>query len=255
MRNSNGVPDHDLNCAFQITHRHVILRTHGPKYRHSNDNSNCAILMIIQIAHFCSSVKTVWVYKFENLQSSLIDITFTFMVTRWYLLSPFRLSPESRGQSGESLFLLDRPSTLYSQMPPLSEGQSRLSGFGCVLDHSATTFGACAYSIKTAMRYQLRTQGRSPLQIFPPNPSTVEGARGDLSSSVQTIGLEGDTPRCGTSPATRGIVWTGSLSLSISSQGAYTSFLKQQKPNSHLFNSSVHTRFLESGLAPQVSTG
>ena len=36
-----------LNCAFQISHRDVILRTHGPKYSHSNDHSNCAI----QITH------------------------------------------------------------------------------------------------------------------------------------------------------------------------------------------------------------
>ena len=41
----NNGPDRYLNCAIQITHRDVILRTltHGPKYRHSNDHSNCAI--------------------------------------------------------------------------------------------------------------------------------------------------------------------------------------------------------------------
>ena len=32
-----------LQCAIQITQRDVILRTHGPKYRHSNDHSNCVI--------------------------------------------------------------------------------------------------------------------------------------------------------------------------------------------------------------------
>ena len=57
--NSNDGPDRHLNCAIQITHRNVILRTHGPKYSHSND-SNCAIRMIIWIAHFCSRVKTVY---------------------------------------------------------------------------------------------------------------------------------------------------------------------------------------------------
>ena len=51
--------DHRLNCAFQTTRRGVILRTHGPKYRHSNDHSKCAIRIKIQIAHFCSRVKTV----------------------------------------------------------------------------------------------------------------------------------------------------------------------------------------------------
>ena len=37
----------------------VILHTHDLKYRLSNDHSNCAILIKIQIAHFCSRVKTV----------------------------------------------------------------------------------------------------------------------------------------------------------------------------------------------------
>ena len=39
--------DGHLKCAFQITHRDVIFRTHVPKYCHSNDHSNCAI----QITH------------------------------------------------------------------------------------------------------------------------------------------------------------------------------------------------------------
>ena len=59
--------------------------------------------------------------------------------------------------------------------------------------------------MKTAVRYQLRTQGRSPLQILPPNPSTFEGATGDLSPSVQTAWLEEDPTSRGNSPATRGI--------------------------------------------------
>ena len=45
--------------------RTVILCTHGhgPKYRHSNDHSNCAIQIQIQIAHSCSRVKTVFVLQ------------------------------------------------------------------------------------------------------------------------------------------------------------------------------------------------
>ena len=88
-------------------------------------------------------------------------------------LTPRSDYPPSRGGSQERAYLFyDRPSTLYSQIyAPTFRGQSRLSGFDCVLDHCATTFGACAHSMKTAVRYQLRTQGRSPLQILPPNPS------------------------------------------------------------------------------------
>ena len=77
MRNSNDGSD-------------VILRTHVPKYSHSNDHSNCAIKithhcdcvhvhmvsntiiqMIIQIAHFCSRVKTVRVSNHNSKNCSV----------------------------------------------------------------------------------------------------------------------------------------------------------------------------------------
>ena len=45
------------------------LRTHGQKYCHSNNDSNCAIQTIIQIAHFCSPLKTVIIHK--NLISGI----------------------------------------------------------------------------------------------------------------------------------------------------------------------------------------
>ena len=45
MRNLKCIIQND-GCVLQITHRDVILRTHGPKYSHSN----CAFR--IQIAHF-----------------------------------------------------------------------------------------------------------------------------------------------------------------------------------------------------------
>ena len=74
MCTQNYIAMRNLKCAIQMMVRtiiwiahfklriyNVILRTHGPKYRHSNDHSNCAIQMIIQIAHFCSRVKTVQV--------------------------------------------------------------------------------------------------------------------------------------------------------------------------------------------------
>ena len=54
MRNLNcaiRMIDHHLNRAFQITHRKVILHTYGPKYRHSNDNSNCAFLLSCENSH------------------------------------------------------------------------------------------------------------------------------------------------------------------------------------------------------------
>ena len=41
--------------SFEL--RNVILRTHGPKYRDSNDHSNCAIQIQFQIAHFAVMCK------------------------------------------------------------------------------------------------------------------------------------------------------------------------------------------------------
>ena len=50
----------------------VIWRTHGPKYRLSNDHSKCAIQMIILINTLCSRVKTVSVsltlFRFDYKQ-------------------------------------------------------------------------------------------------------------------------------------------------------------------------------------------
>ena len=65
MRNWKTPPDRHLNCAFQMTHRDVIWRTHGPKYRHWNDHSNCAIQIIIQIAHFALMWKQA-IYVFSK---------------------------------------------------------------------------------------------------------------------------------------------------------------------------------------------
>ena len=87
----------------------------------------------------------------------------------------FRLGPVYQGQFGEVLFFFnDQPSTLSSNAPTF-RGQSRLSGFGCGLGHSAITFRACAHLMKTAVRYQLRAQGCSPLNILSPDPTCLVG--------------------------------------------------------------------------------
>ena len=52
MRNLKTPPDRHLKCAFQMTHRDVIWRIHGPKYSLSNLNSKCAFQIQIQITHF-----------------------------------------------------------------------------------------------------------------------------------------------------------------------------------------------------------
>ena len=176
----------------------------GVTQQHNKLHSNGPVLSITvhkQLVRICLRVNVPLTKDTCNIDWQVRggDYWFGVMCTARY--SPFRLYPPSRGGSQERAYLFLRPTvhTVFSNAPTF-RGQLRLSGFGCVLDHSATTFGACAHSMKTAVRYQLRTQGRFPLQILPPNPSTVEGARGDLSSSVQTIGLEGDTRDAGLPP-------------------------------------------------------
>ena len=69
MRNLNdhlndGGPYHHLICAFQIMHRDVILRTHSPKYRHSNDHSNYASRC--NFAYTRSKIPSFkWSFKFK----------------------------------------------------------------------------------------------------------------------------------------------------------------------------------------------
>ena len=52
MRNLKTPPDRHLKCAFQMTHRDVILCTHSPKYHLLNCNSKCAFQIKIEITHF-----------------------------------------------------------------------------------------------------------------------------------------------------------------------------------------------------------
>ena len=118
--------------------------------------------------------------------------------------SPVQTIPRVAGAVRRELifFTTDRPHCILNA--PTFRGQSRLSGFGCVLDHCATTFGACAHSMKTAVRYQLRTQG------FAPEPINRRGGEGRSLIERSDYRIGGGIPRDrGTSPATRGIVWTG----------------------------------------------
>ena len=48
-----------MKCAFQITHRDVIWRTHGPKYRISNFYSKCAFRIKIQNTELKFKIRTL----------------------------------------------------------------------------------------------------------------------------------------------------------------------------------------------------
>ena len=86
-------------------------------------------------------------------------------------------------------FLRPTVHTVFSNAPTF-RGQSRLSGFGCVLDHCATTFGACAHLMKTAVRYQLRAQGRSLLS----GPNMFGGTTWRSPSERPHYGIAGESP-------------------------------------------------------------
>ena len=118
-------------------------------------------------------------------------------------LTPRSHGPPSRGGSQERyLSFYDRPSTRVSTAPVLrgrSVGRSCTGRWGDRISRMRTfSENSCALSI---------THPRSlPLQNSPPNPSAVAGERGLVSPTVQTRGFEGETPRRGGNPATRGTV-------------------------------------------------
>ena len=64
---------------------------------------------------------------------------------------------------------------------------------GCALGHRATTIRACAHLMKTAMRYQLRAQGRS----FVPGPNKFGGITGRSPGERPHCEIAGGSPACG----------------------------------------------------------
>ena len=112
-------------------------------------------------------------------------------IPKLILYTAFRLGPVYRGQLGEVLSFLRLTVHTISSNAPTFWGQSRLSGFGCALNgHSATTFRACAHLMKTAVRYQLRAQGRSPL----PGPNMFGGTTGRSPGERPHYGIAGESP-------------------------------------------------------------
>ena len=61
---------------------------------------------------------------------------------------------------------------------------------GFALGHRASTFHACAHLITTAVRYQLRAQGR----YFVPEPNMVGGVTGRSPDESPHDGIAGESP-------------------------------------------------------------
>ena len=61
---------------------------------------------------------------------------------------------------------------------------------GFALGHRASTFHACAHLITTAVRYQLRAQGR----YFVPKPNMVGGVTGRSPGERPHDGIAGEIP-------------------------------------------------------------
>ena len=156
------------------------------------------------------------------MQSSLIPNTWANQMRVKITSHPaFRLGPVYRGQFGEVLsFLWPTVHTTFSNAPTF-RGQSRLSDFGCALDHSATRFRACAHLMKTAVRYQLRAQGRSPL----PGPNMFGGTTGRNPSERPHYGIAGG------SPGKRDPMWTRGISDCVLCQpGSMYGTAKKKRP-------------------------
>ena len=81
---------------------------------------------------------------------------------------------------------------------------------GFALGHRASTFHACAHLITTAVRYQLRAQGR----YFVPEPNMVGGVTGRSPGERPHDGIAGET-----FPAKRDPVWTQGINNNDRSHG------------------------------------
>ena len=100
--------------------------------------------------------------------------------------------PFAGGQFGEVLsFLRPTVQTIIECLP--CRGQSRLSGFCCA--HQLCVRSPCqhisrAHLITTAVRYQLRAQGR----YFVPEPNMVGGVTGRSPGERPHDGIAGESP-------------------------------------------------------------
>ena len=93
---------------------------------------------------------------------------------------------------GLIFFTTDRPD--YHRMPPPAGDNHGWVVFavrtGFALGHRASTFHACTHLITTAVRYQLRAQGR----YFVPEPNMVGGVTGRSPGERPHDGIAGESP-------------------------------------------------------------
>ena len=135
--------------------------------------------------------------------------------SHWHLAEELRVQTpcvqtRSRlpGTVWRGLFFFLRPTVhTTSSNAPTFRGQSRLSGFGCALGHSATTFSrmrtfdenSCAISIT------------SPRSLSPPRTQHVWWDHREKSRRASTLGLPGEVlsgTLSRTFPGKRDLVWT-----------------------------------------------
>ena len=119
MHHCKKPPDQHLNCAIQISLYDANLRTHGPKYRHSNDgnsndHSNCTL---------CSCVKTLWkrgqlviwtATRFNSLSEHSHSCTkhlfvWCFMAIWWKLQMKMSYSNDVWWNHGQTIVLYEIP--------------------------------------------------------------------------------------------------------------------------------------------------
>ena len=114
--------------------------------------------------------------------------------TNCILYPAFRRGPVCRGQFGEVLSFL-RPTVQTIIECPRLPGTITVEWFfavrtGFALGHRASTFRACAHLITTAVRYQLRAQGR----FSSPEPNMFGGDAGRSPGERPHDVIAGESP-------------------------------------------------------------
>ena len=141
---------------------------------------------IVNVKHAVNSGQEV-IFIFMGLFTSL---------TSWHKHTDpaFRRGPVCRGQFGEVLsFLRPTVQTIIECPPPAGDNHGWVvfavrTGFA--LGHRASTFRACAHLITTAVRYQLRAQGR----FSSPEPNMFGGDAGRSPGERPHDVIAGESP-------------------------------------------------------------
>ena len=131
----------------------------------------------------------------NQLYGGIDSIHISFTVFANSDIYPIQTGSPFAGDSLERSYLFLRPTVQTIIECPRLPGTIAVEWFiavrtGFALGHRASTFHACAHLITTAVRYQLRAQGR----YFVPEPNMVGGVTGRSPGERPHDGIAGENP-------------------------------------------------------------